>query len=49
MERCFDPLHRVRQDQRVTQAEIAKNKRLGAVLEHIKVEQDQAVPKTVGR
>ncbi len=32
-------------DQRVTHAAITENKRLGAVLEHIKAEQDQAAPK----
>jgi transposase len=33
------------QDQRVTHAAITENKRLGAVLEHIKAEQDKAEPK----
>ena len=32
-------------DQRVTHAAITENKRLGAVLEHIKAEQDKAAPK----
>ena len=32
-------------DQRVTHAAITENKRLGAVLEHIKIEQDKAPPK----
>lgn len=33
-------------DQRVTRAAITENKRLGAVLEHIKAERDKAAPKT---
>jgi len=32
-------------DQRVTHAAITENKRLSAVLEHIKAEQDKAAPK----
>lgn len=32
-------------DQRVTHAAVTENKRLGAVLEHIKTEQDKAAPK----